>query len=525
VRGRRALRSSNTETPPPSRGDFASQAVQNEELSLVVPRASVRRNAFQMLTSQAVTWLFATVLSILVPWYLGPAGLGQFRLATSLWLIAAVFISLGTARYLSLEVARKAPSGLRLVGPILVIRTVAFVLAAVIVTSYALLVESDPVVVGLVLIIAVDQLLASWTGVFGAAFFGLERMATPARSGAIARLINAGLVLVVILVGGPVYAIASAGAVAAAWGVWFNWSRYRKVADVVFRGWRTYVVSTLRFSLPFLAASASLIVYQQIDIIVISRLADDTDLGWYATADALFGSLLFPATILMGSMFPTLGRQHAHDRASLERLVKRAFTLLMIVAVPIGFGIALIGPALAPTLWGDDFEETGTALVVLGPVAILTFGTILFGTVALATGRNSVWIIVLLGSAALTVPLDVLLVPWASDRYGNGALGGALAYLATESVQFMVGAAVICPFLWGRELVWRLIRVVMAGVLMLAAGWPVRWMLFPVPIAVCAVAYGCFLLLLGVLGPDERQLVRVMLRKMGMARAGDRWFA
>ena len=89
---------------------------------------------------------------------------------------------------------------------------------------------------------------------------------------------------------------------------------------------------------------AALVLYQQIDIVVISWAADSEDVGWYATADVLFGSLLFPATVVTTTIFPSLGRLHLQDPAGLTDLAQRTFSALIIVAVPIGVGTALVAP-------------------------------------------------------------------------------------------------------------------------------------------------------------------------------------
>ena len=43
----------------------------------------------------------------------------------------------------------------------------------------------------------------------------------------------------------------------------------------------------------------------------------------------------------------------------------------------------MVGPTFAPLLFGSAYDGTGTALMIFGPVTILTFGTTLFATVAM----------------------------------------------------------------------------------------------------------------------------------------------
>src|SRR5690606_6310642 len=118
---------------------------------------------------------------------------------------------------------------------------------------------------------------------------------------------------------------------------WFA-IRFRRLARIPVRGWRTLVTPALRASVPFMVIELALVTYRQIDVIVISQIASKRDVGWYSTADVLAGSLLFPTTVILASAFPTFGRLHAQDPARLRDLVRRAFSLLLVVSVPIGLG-------------------------------------------------------------------------------------------------------------------------------------------------------------------------------------------
>jgi O-antigen/teichoic acid export membrane protein len=261
---------------------------------------------------------------------------------------------------------------------------------------------------------------------------------------------------------------------------------------------------------------AALVLYQQIDIVVISWAADSEDVGWYATADVLFGSLLFPATVVTTTIFPSLGRLHLQDPAGLTDLAQRTFSALIIVAVPIGVGTALVAPTFAPLLYGEDFRETGTVLAIFGPVIILTYSTILFGALAQATDRVRLWFWVLLISALMTVPLDIVLVPWARDHFGNGAIGGAIAFVITETVQFAIGLWTVARFLVRRNVIWRVLRILAAGGVMFLVGWQLRDVLLPVLVLLCATVYGLLVLLFRVLTDNERRLIDSVLQRFGV---------
>jgi O-antigen/teichoic acid export membrane protein len=288
---------------------------------------------------------------------------------------------------------------------------------------------------------------------------------------------------------------------------------YHAVARLRIRGWSDKSRQILVASSGFLLAGVILTAYQQVDTVVMSELVERDALGWYATADALFGTLLFVATIVMGAVFPVIGRLHAERPQSIPPLVRRSSSLLVMAGVPVGVGTFVIAVPLAPLLFGDAFRETGEVLMLLGPVIVLTFGTIVCGTVALATGRQRFWNVIMTVAIMISIPLDIVFVPWADRTFDNGAIGGAMSYLVTEAMLLALGLWQITPYLLERAFVWRVARIFAAGALMLAISWPMRERFIVLPLAVGLVGYFVALVVMRVPDADDRASVREMLGK------------
>jgi O-antigen/teichoic acid export membrane protein len=499
----------------PTEPDAQSEPAADDALD-EVERASIGRNITALLSSQVVTWSLATILSIVQPRLLGPFAQGQLRLAFSLWTIASVLIGLGTSLFLTLEVARHRRSGLDLLGPVLVIRSLAFIATSAVLAAFVAVTESDAQFALIMVLFGAMIFLASMSDAISAAFIGLERMSVLAKANIIARIVGTIVAVAVLLAGGTAVTVVAVGAAANLLALAILARALRGITTVSFRGWRSKSRMILRASVGFLVAGAVLTVYQQVDTVIMSLLVDRDALGWYGTADTLFGSLLFLPTIVMGSVFPVLGRLHQDDPAAIPPLVKRTTSSLLLATVPIGLGTAVVAFPLTPLLYGEDFRETGAVLFVLGPVLILTAGNVLFGTVALATGRQGFWTMFMVAAIVLTIPVDLLLVPWADRTYSNGAIGGAVAYLITESLLVVVGLTKVAPYLFDRTFVWRVARIGLAGALMFAASWPLRDRMLLVPIVVGVVVYVAAILALRVLDENDRRYVRGALARVGL---------
>ena len=98
-------------------------------------------------------------------------------------------------------------------------------------------------------------------------------------------------------------------------------------------------------------------------------------------------------------------------------------------------------------LFGDEFSEAGAALQVYGIVLILGFVNVLLGVHAVVIDRQHTRTILFAGGAVATIVLDLILVPWTHDRYGNGAVGGVLSYVVTDAAILVLSAVLLARFM------------------------------------------------------------------------------
>src|SRR5829696_4828725 len=86
--------------------------------------------------SQVITWGLSFLLTIFLPRYLGPAGIGQLQLAVSLWAIVAVIATLGTDKLVMKEIARAPDKLSQLISSTLVLRSLLFTFGALGMVAY-----------------------------------------------------------------------------------------------------------------------------------------------------------------------------------------------------------------------------------------------------------------------------------------------------------------------------------------------------------------------------------------------------
>jgi O-antigen/teichoic acid export membrane protein len=483
-------------------------------------RPSIARNLVHLLSSQAVTWSLGTLVAALVPRFVGPEGAGQLRFAFSVWLMVQTFASLGTTTFLVLEIARDRDDGLALVRPIVAMRLVAFGVATVGVGVFAVIGGVDRTGLALLGVVGASMLLQTIADVYGAALTGLEQMSFPALSSVVAKFLSTGaVVLVVVFDMGGVVLVALTTLLASAASLVLLAHFHRRFGRESL-GVPPTTGRILKASAPFLVGYSILIVYQQVDTIVIATLTDERTLGWYATADSLASSLMFVPVLLMATLFPVIGRLNLADRGAMDSMVQRAFGALTLVGVPVGLGAMVVATPVSVLLFGEAFRETGPVLAVFGLSLMFVYVSILLGQVAYATGRQSFWNVVMATAIALTIALDVVLVPLMDRLHGNGAIGGGLSYLVAEGLMVAVGIWRIAPAIASRTSAVRVAKLVVAGAAMTVVSWPLRERFVLAPVAAGAVVYAAMVLVLSIPTEEELALGRRLLAKILPSRGG-----
>ena len=469
-------------------------------------RRSLASNIGSLLASQSLTWVFATIVAWTVPRYLGATELGQWRLATSVAAIMVVLASFGTDTYLTIEVAKQRGTARSLVRSVVAMRLALFALLVPFTGVLLAIGPYDWQATKVVALVAAGAAIGLVATSYTSTLHGLQEMGKSALTTVINRAVGLAATLTVLLLGGRVVALAISSILTWVLGLWLVRRAFAKVAPTTTDG-AARGRALIAASLPFLLADATLVVYQQIDTIVISLVTDEATIGWYAAADTLFGSSLFVPVVLMTALLPVISEMHARDPERVTRELTRAFDSLLLFAVPIGMGTIVISKSFISVLYGDAFAESADVLAVFGVVTILTCLTILLGRVAIATGRTKFWTVLMLTAIVVSVPLDVVLVPWADRRFDNGAIGGALAYVVTEGFMLTVGILFLAPQLVNRTTGARVLRCAVAGGCMLAVGWPLRDRLFLISGTVSVVVYVIVVVLLRTLQDHERAVL------------------
>lgn len=466
----------------------------------------IAKNIFVLMGSQVTTWTLTLLLTVFLPRYLGPAGIGKLQFATSLWLVVGMMIAFGTGTLLTKEIARVPQRTSELFGSVVVVRTVLFLIgyAATIALLRALNYPPETIVV--VAIIGAANLMEQFATACQSSLQGLERMGVMSVANIVGKSIDTVIGILLLLSGWGIYAIA--GLLIVSTTVRFLIQlRYLKQGYPLQLSFQVdTAVRMLRSGLPYLMSSIFLVGYLQMNVLILSFLLNEETIGWYAAAERLFNTLLFIPTIFMMAVFPVFSRLKMSDTAYLHRLMGKSFDSLLLLGVPIGLGMTIVSGPIVTFLFGQEFANSGPILGVLGIALIFMYLNVLLGQFMISIDRQNTWTTIMAVATVILIVLDVTLIPWSHARWGNGAIGGALSYCLTELGMVVTGIILLPPGTLRRSNGWTALRIFLAGFIMAGVAWWLSGYLIIVPIVAGAVVYGLLILAMQVVPREDIRL-------------------
>jgi O-antigen/teichoic acid export membrane protein len=247
------------------------------------------------------------------------------------------------------------------------------------------------------------------------------------------------------------------------------------------------------------------VVWNRSDVLFLKWLHPDiAQVSFFSAAFGVSEKILLAPMVFVSALGASLMAQYGRDPAKLPRMVVTAGRYVLLFALPMLLGTAVLSRAIVPAVYGGEY---GPAIPVLGVAATLAiFKSILHPAQQALQATENQRFLVWWGClcAALNIGLDILLIP------RHGALGAAWANglaQAAAGVGIWIRAWQVFRF---RVEAGGILKIVAASTTMAAAVWALTASLGAWSAAAVGVPAGAIVLfvafrLLGVLTEEDRE--------------------
>lgn len=240
----------------------------------------------------------------------------------------------------------------------------------------------------------------------------------------------------------------------------------------------------------------------QFDVILLSLIKNEAEVGWYNAATTVAFSLAMISQAYRMSVYPLLTKYAKQNQEKLIYLREQSLRFLGILVFPMAGGVALLAPQIVDIVYGKDFIPTIPALRILAPVLILLFLNVPSSRTMLAYDRQSEVMLFLIFSASVNIILNLVL-----DRHW-GSTGAAFARLISTSLYFGLTYIYVEHYLAKSKPVRLLYKSAIATVVMLVMVWFLRDQFILIPIIIGAFIYGFILWIIGGISKEDITLIR-----------------
>ena len=391
-------------------------------------------NALSILTSDVMNRATSFVVYAMVARKLGAFEFGEMSLALSLFYVFQIFSISGVKTLLIREVAKdRSQTRKYLINGCLIVAVMSMASLAAL-CGFVRAVDYTGGTKLVVLLLSLGLLPSAISAVCEGIFQACERMHYIAyvnvpsnltkMAGAYLLLFwNRGLYTVILLLLGALYAAACAE-------LWLVIRRFDIQPAPGQHGGidLRFALRTVRSASTFLGIDGTCAVAGNLNIILLSKLASEKEVGLYSAATQLMVPLLLVYQSIAQSIFPVMCRKIEPGFRTLRRISEQAMEVLLVLAVPTITGVFFFGSwALSILYKNHSFVEAGPALRVVAWILVPQVFSSVLGQVLVATHHEKITLKIAMVNGLLNLVLGWPLI----RRYG---LLGAATILVVTSV-------------------------------------------------------------------------------------------
>lgn len=274
--------------------------------------------------------------------------------------------------------------------------------------------------------------------------------------------------------------------------------------------WNKEIISHfVKTARAFALAGIFVKIYNAADSVILGYMRGEHDVGIYSIPAKVVTALqaLIPGAFA-ASIFPSMSNYFVTSREKLSSVFMKSFSYLLLLAAPIGIGLATISKPVLRALWPDYVEAT-PAFTVMGlglPFVFLAFSTGSLLNAANQEKKSTAHRGIITG---INVVLNLALIPfW-------GPFGAALAFLIANVILLALDiAAVKKIIIWDKKINLYILKILLATAILGA------FVIFfgpalPLPATVAAgiAVYLVGIFLFKTITKDDLRLIGKMLKK------------
>lgn len=391
--------------------------------------------------------IFQKVLSFIYFWYISnnlfSDHLGKYVWALSFTTLFSIVIDLGLSQVLTREASKDRERANDYLKNVLGIKIPLAFLALILVWTIVFLTKEEKLAQLLVYLASVVMVLDSFTLSFYAIFRAHQTLKFESIGAAIFQIINFSLGFSFLKITGDVKYLMIALITAAAFNFLFSIILLKVKLKYSLRPiWDNKTIRYLIKIVPSFALAGIFIkLYNTTDSVILGYLADDSAVGFYSIpAKVIFALQNIIPGAFAATIFPVFSNYYVASKQLLRNTFARAVFYLMIIGLPITFGLLALSKEILQILW-PSYIDVALSFKIMSFAVPFIFVSFATGPLLNACDKQRNCTINRGIITGFSILVNIILIPYLSY------LGAAITFLSTYVLLF------ILDWIWANKII------------------------------------------------------------------------
>lgn len=451
-----------------------------------------------------------TLLFVAIGRLLGPAEAGIFNLGVTFYTVVLALSAWGLHELLVREVATRRAESRRYLIHYLVLRLfLGVIIYGLLLIFLQFNLPYTPYVKMVIRVFALNLFPEAIFMLIQAVFNAHERFVEPA--------VAAGVISLIKVVGGGWLLWQGEGALAVAWvivlattvGVLLLLPGLAKVVGQPGREQFRFRFSFLKTQLAFVSGFVIIGFFTtidlQLDAFLISFFLTEQDLGWYGAAQTVMLAFWMMPQALRLAIYPLMARYYLENPARLAQFYALMNRYILLVALPMCAGVALLARPVILLIFGEPFAEAIPALQWMIWAVIFSFLTVPNARLMLVFNRQreAGWV------TGLSMVTNLILNLWLIPSYG--IIGAAIARTVASALFFGAIYGYVQRYLGQPRIGTWWLRPGLATLFMVGCLWQLQNIFFLWTIPAGILLYGLAIYALQAISNEDKHYLEQLL--------------
>lgn len=385
------------------------------------------KNTGVMLLGDGINNLLYFFIVIYLVRYLGESGFGKYSFVLVYISFFNFLTYIGINKIIVREISKNNAINEKIIGNALTIRLFLSILSIILSFIIINLLNYPYDTKILVYIASISLFSSSLSATYSSIFQTYLKMEYSMVANLVERIISAILILLIIVLKGSIVYIIIAIVISNFFNLFVTCLFSRKFVKPVFEFEFYYAKQILTSSIPIGITAAFRVIYYRIDVIMISLMKTESDIGYYASAYTLISPLNLIPSALMFSVFPLMSRSSKKKERYIE-IYEKSFRVMLIIALPIAVITTFFSDHIIYLIYGNNFLPSAPALSILVWSVVFMFMNIIFGNVIVSMNKQIITAYTSCIMAIVNIILNYFVIP----QYNF--IGASITTVITEAL-------------------------------------------------------------------------------------------